>query len=222
MIRACCFDMDGVLFDTERAGTLLMSMALAEQGYDAAPESWISLIGTTMQQTGEALEQRFPGISVSRFLDDWKNQTMRWAFTEGLPVKPGAAETLLGLRERGIGTALCSSNDPEVVLAYLRAMGWEELFQHVVTVEQVENAKPHPDIYLEAARRLGVDPACCAGVEDSPSGLRALRAAGFHSIMIPDMIPCGPELAPYVDCLLPSMEDLLAYIDRLNQGGDHP
>ncbi len=207
-IRAVCFDMDGVLTDTETLGAGLMTEAVGLQGFQAADSQWISLIGTSWAETCDTLKRWFPALDTQVFLADWQRLTLAWVETHGVPLRPGAAECISRLRQAGIPLALCTSNDPEVVEVYLRLAGWADAFSQVITAREVAHAKPAPDIYLEAARRLQVPPSACAGVEDSPSGLRAVRAAGMYAIMVPDQIPYTPAMAPYADAVLDSLHGL--------------
>lgn len=86
-----------------------------------------------------------------------------------------------------------------MVEEYLRLAGWENVFDHVITGNMVENSKPAPDIFLLAAQHMGITPGECAGVEDSVNGVRSIREAGMLSIMVPDMTPYQQDMATYVD-----------------------
>ena len=84
----------------------------------------------------------------------------------------------------------------------------------IVTGDRVAHGKPAPDIYLRAAELLQLAPAECAGVEDSLNGVKAVRAAGMRSVMIPDLLPYGPDFAPYVDVRLNSLHELLGALEE--------
>jgi len=209
MIKAICFDMDGLLLDTERLGSQVLYEAAALQGCYMADDQWKSLIGLNMETTKRVMNEWFPGkINADRYIADWCRLMMEHVRRDGLPYMPYARETLATLKEHGLGLALCTSNDPEVVAEYLRLAGWDTLFDHVITGDMVANGKPAPDIYLLGAKKLGVSPAECAGVEDSVNGVKAVRAAGMLSIMIPDVLPYTANLAPYVDKCLSSLQEL--------------
>ncbi len=211
MIQAVCFDMDGVLVDTERLGGTLLAMA-AHLPSDALSDSqWRSLCGTSMQDTCNAMERWFPGrIDREALIAAWPRVTLDYIRKNGLPVKPGADETLRSLKAKGIGLALCTSNEPEVVQEYLKTGGWHSMFDFVVTARDIVHGKPAPDIYLKAARRMGVTPSVCAGVEDSVHGVHAVHAAGMYSVMVPDMIPYTHQLSQQVDVVIPDLFSLEA------------
>ena len=211
MIRAFCFDMDGVLFDTERLGGTLIAQIIARQGFDIREEQWTSLIGTSWPHTYEMLTSWFPGFDVARFEREWKNETFVDYFqAQGVPFKKGARELLSWLKAQGYPLSLCTSNLPDVVRMYLDLAGWSGIFDHIVTADQVPHSKPAPDIYLRAAELMGVDPADCVGIEDSHSGIRAVRAAGMVSVMVPDVVPYNDSLAFAVDHLLDDLTQVRA------------
>lgn len=216
MIRGVCFDMDGVLLDTETLGGVVMREAAALQDCPLTLAQWHSLLGQNMASTRVSLRAFFPGrIDPDRFIRDWCELMLAHIRREGLPFKPHAREVLQHLRQRGIRLALCTSNAAEVVAEYLRIAGWEHAFDQVVTGEMIVSSKPAPDIYLRGAALLGLDPAECAGVEDSYNGVRAVRAAGMYSVMIPDILPWCEEVAPCTDAVLTSLGELEPLLERL-------
>lgn len=215
MFKAVCFDMDGVLVDTERLGSQVLAEAAALQNCAMTKEQEDSLLGVSLKSTRDRLNGWFPGqIDADRFVDDWCRLMLTHVEQHGVPLKPYANEVLHRLRAMGVKTALCTSNATQVVSRYLRLAGWETIFDHVVTGDMVPAGKPAPDIYLLGAEKLGVAPGECIGVEDSINGIKALRAAGMHSVMIPDVLPYTPDLAPWVDTLLPDLAALERMIEK--------
>ena len=214
MIRAVCFDMDGVLVDTERLGNLVLLQAGERQGFAMSREQCNALIGSTMKTTRASLESWFPGVDTDRFVKDWYELMLERVRRDGLPLKPHADETLRHLREKGLKLALCTSNARRVVEEYLELAGWTQAFDRAITGDMVQNGKPAPDIYLLGARELDATPCECLGVEDSVNGVKAVRAAGMRCAMIPDVLPYTQGLAPYVDMLLSDLSEVEAIIDK--------
>ena len=218
MIQCVCFDMDGVLFDTENLGGAVMAEAAEAQGCPLTESQWKSLIGTTMAQTSDRLREWCPALDVERFLQDWARLMLEHVRKNGMPKKPGADQVLAWLRAQGMHLALCSSNVPDIIREYMTIAGWDGVFEAVITLDQVHSAKPSPDMYLRAAELIGVKPDHCIGVEDSFSGIRSVRAAGMTSVMIPDVVPYREEdMKPYVDHLLTSLGELPGLIQRIRQ-----
>lgn len=215
MIKAVCFDMDGVLVDSERLGAMILNEAAALQNIRLEQEQKTSLLGCNMETTHILLTSWFPDIDVYRFTDDWCRLMLEHVNREGLPLMPDAREVLKELRDRGILLALCTSNATDVVENYLKLAEWEHgVFDRIITGDMIQHGKPAPDIYLEGADRLGVRPSECIGVEDSYNGVRSVRAAGMRSVMIPDTMPFTDKFAPYVDDILKDLTGLPGLIGK--------
>lgn len=208
MIRAVCFDMDGVLFDTERIGCEVTRAIAQDCGCRLTEEQRRLMWGLPLRRARELLETWFPGFDSQIVKDRWYEGVLARVRQEGLILKPGAQQILHKLRQEGVKLALTSSNARIMVDTYLALAGWENAFDLVLTGNDISRGKPDPEIYLMAARRLGVSPGECIGVEDSPTGVRSVRAAGMISVMIPDLLPFTGDLAPFTDRVLSSLDEL--------------
>lgn len=213
MIQGICFDMDGLLVDTERQGLRASQAAARLQHHTLSDERLHAMMGVSIAAIKGWLCQWFPGrIDPDQWERDWRRLMRESIRTEGLTLKPHAAETLARLKARGFRLALCTSNTSSAAAEYLRIAGWEDAFDQIVTGDMVRSSKPAPDIYLLGARRLGLAPGLCCGVEDSYNGIRAVRAAGIVSVMIPDLLPYTEACAPDVDHLLSDLSQLEALL----------
>jgi HAD superfamily hydrolase (TIGR01509 family) len=124
-------------------------------------------------------------------------------------VIPGAGEAVRRLDAAGYRLAVASSSNRELIDAVLRRLELAALFEVTVSSEEVERGKPAPDVYLETARRLDVEPARCVAVEDSASGIRAARAAGMHVIAYPNQhYPPAADVLASADVVLDALSDL--------------
>lgn len=209
MIRGVCFDMDGLLIDSEPLGAKMMFKAVEEQGCNLTVEQQRSSLGMNADATKAAMRKWFgDAIDPEQYMSDWFRLMKEYIRENGVPEKTGAREALAALKVRGVRTALVTSNDPTLVNDYLRLSGFDAYLDFVVTGNQVVHGKPAPDIYLLAAEKLGLSPDECAGVEDSLNGVKAIRSAGMLSVMVPDLLPYGETFAPYVDICLDSLKEL--------------
>ncbi len=206
MICGVCFDMDGVLLDTESLSFPMMRQAIAMQGETLMEAQWQTLLGVNLAHTCASLDTWYQGrVQAEQFFRDWVDVTFDYVHEHGIPKKPGADEILHLLRQQGIKIALCTSNQKQVVEEYLRLASWQDAFDAIVTGDQVKQGKPAPDIYLKGAEALGLSPDMCMAVEDSVNGVKSAKAAGMLTVMIPDMLPYTDALALYVDHALDSL-----------------
>jgi HAD superfamily hydrolase (TIGR01509 family) len=133
---------------------------------------------------------------------------MEQRYRERLPLVPGAREAVERIADRWPLGLASSSNRPLIELA-LELAGIADRFRVIVSSEEVARGKPAPDVYLEACRRLGVEPARAAAIEDSANGIRSAKAAGMRVIAIPNrtFLP-PPDVLAQADVVLESLDDL--------------
>jgi HAD superfamily hydrolase (TIGR01509 family) len=185
---AVLFDNDGLLLDTELAWTRAEEELFRRRGRTFTPEHKRQLLGSTGAQAAAMLEGwlEAPGDGHALFAE--LEALVVEEAREGVPPRPGALELVERLRAAGTPMAVASNSARqfvELVLGNAGLLGEGSPFGAVVSAEEVQRGKPHPDVYLEAARRIGADPARCAALEDSPVGARAARAAGTFVIGVP-------------------------------------
>ena len=222
MIKGVLFDMDGVLVDTEGLSRRIFVETCAEAGYTLQPEEFVLFLGCTREEDGRILREKFG----ADFPFDWMYEEYRRRLTVGIRtepdiLKPGFEACMRGLRERGIKIALATSTAREYLernyLPYIPAM--QNAFDATVCGIEAGRGKPFPDIFLEAARRIGMPIEECMGVEDSLKGLKSLTAAGCVRVMIPDLLPCDERVQGLLDYKVENLANLLPLIDRLNGNG---
>lgn len=204
-IQAVVFDMDGVLFDTERLYLEEWRQIAAEE--HIAPEvmerAILGCVGLNNTDTRALFQsvcgERFPFDEAYKKCSDRMKERVK---REGLPMKPGVREILYYLRAAGYRIALASSTRTESVLRHLEQAQIRDCFEVVTGGDRVEHSKPLPDIYLITCRELGVSPQNAVAIEDSPNGIRSAYAAGMHPIMVPDLIAPTPEIQKllYAEC----------------------
>ena len=158
-------------------------------------EVFIRCIGTNSARTQEIVYEHYgKDFPYEKFSGESSVLFHEIADTEGIPVKPGAAELLKYLSENKVPLGLASSTRLAVVTQELQAAGLYDYFQVVVGGDLLKNSKPAPDIYLMTCGRMGVVPENTYAIEDSYNGIRSAHSAGMRPIMVPDLLPATEEM----------------------------
>jgi HAD superfamily hydrolase (TIGR01509 family) len=180
--RAILFDLDGLLIDSEPLWGRAEEAVVEEHGGRLTEADRVATIGRSIEASLEMHANRLglAGTAVDGLVADVVGQMRVLVATEG-SIRPGAAE-LVGRLAGRVPLGLASNSDLDLVDLALERIGLAGRFATIVSAAEVGAAKPEPDVYLEACRRLAVDPADAIGFEDSPAGLLALRAAGLASV----------------------------------------
>jgi HAD superfamily hydrolase (TIGR01509 family) len=215
------FDLDGVLVDSEIWWDEVRVTFAASQGRDWTRDDQAAVMGANSAAWARIMRERLdlelPEPAIERAIVDGVVERYR---REGAPLIEGAIEAVRRIAaDRPV--AVASSAHPEVIDAALAALGLADVFDVVVSSDEVAHGKPAPDVYLEAARRLALDPAACLVVEDSRNGVRAGKAAGMTVVLVPNAsVPPAPGTAELADLVL----DRLAELDpsRFEPAGSAP
>jgi HAD superfamily hydrolase (TIGR01509 family) len=193
-VRAVLFDMDGLLIDTEAVYIDALQAAAVAMGLEMPIAFCHSMIGIPGPVCDGMIRDFYgPGFAFEAFSDHFDEHARR-AFEAGVPLKAGAVELLDFLAACGLPLGIATSSSRATVARYLGRAGLLDRFKAIATRDDVGRGKPHPDVYLEAARRLGVPPANCIAFEDSNAGLTAAHAAGTMAIMVPDIVQPTDEV----------------------------
>ena len=183
--RAAILDMDGLALDSESTYCQAWRRAAAELGFDLSEAFCHGLFGRHADDVEEALLRELGGaFQRERFYRSAERHWHDYLETHGMDRMPGLEALLEVLRGRAIPYALATNSDAPYAWRCLRLAGLETEFGIVVTRDQVKYGKPAPDVFFEAARRLGVPPGCCLALEDSATGLAAARSAGTITVLV--------------------------------------
>jgi HAD superfamily hydrolase (TIGR01509 family) len=209
MIEAVVFDLDGVLIQTEEIWDEVREGFTRERGGRYDEEAQRAMMGMSSREWSRFMHEDLGVPDAPEEIDAEVVRRMQARYRERLPLIEGGPEAVERLAARW-PLAIASSSNRPLIDAVLDASGLSRYFRTTVSSEEVPRGKPAPDVYLEAARRLGVPADACAAIEDSHSGIRSAKAAGMRVLAIPNAtFPPGPEALAEADVVLPSLAGLV-------------
>lgn len=214
-MQAVIFDMDGTLIDTERVSQAAWRRAAQDFRIEIPEHILHAFVGCSIPNAMNMIDDEFGDPAFTERLFNRRHEIFDATWEDELELKPGAAEAVAAVRERGLAAALATSSVRDRAITSMERLGLMELFDAAVFDEDIEHHKPAPDVYLVAADHLGVEPTRCVTVEDSFNGVRAGAAAGMRTIMVPDYNEPTPEIRALCAEVLTTLHELPAALDRL-------
>jgi HAD superfamily hydrolase (TIGR01509 family) len=207
LIQAVIFDLDGLLLDSESAWDGGRKALVAEHGLEWPDGATEAMLGMSSPEWSAYVRELGVPLEPKQISDRVVAHVLN-RYEERLPLLPGAEEAVARIAARW-PLALASSSNKPVIDRVMMTGGWDRVFKAWVSSEEVARGKPAPDVFLEAARRIRVDPRDAAGVEDSHNGILAAKAAGLRVIAIPNHeFPPGEEALREADAVLGSLDEL--------------
>ena len=208
MIDAVVFDLDGVILDSEQVWDEVREELTRERGGRWHAQAQADMMGMSSVEWSRYMHEELGVPDPPEEINAEVVRRMIARYEERLPLIDGAVDAV-----RRIGVrwplGLASSSNRQVIDRVLELAGLAPLFSATVSLEEVARGKPAPDVYLEAARRLGVEAERCAAVEDSGNGIRSAAAAHMRVIAIPNrLFPPPPDALALAAAVLPSIRDL--------------
>jgi len=211
---AILFDMDGLVLDSEKTYVTAWQCAARELGKTLDTEFAERLFGRHADDVARLLGEALgPDFDRQAFFEVAEHHWFEILADEGIEGMPGIEALLHHLRVMGTPFALATNSDARYAERCLAAANLKDAFEVLVSRDQVQAGKPAPDLFLAAAKRLGVAPARCLVLEDSETGLMAARAAGTQPVLIQQRFELRDKLSSLADRSFP---DLLAFLSALN------
>ena len=216
-VSAVIFDMDGLMFDTERLARDAWRRAMAEHGYALDDEVYLTAVGRTVDGACGVFVDAFgPGLPIAD-IEAAKARYLRDLLEPGPPLKPGLLTLLDGLEALRLPLAVASATARAEIERRLAGVGLLRRFGAVVGGDEVAHGKPAPDLFLLAADRLGARPGGCLVFEDSEAGVHAAVAAGMAVVVVPDLVEPSSSVRALAEAVLPSLAEALKVVGA--QGG---
>lgn len=218
MVDAVIFDMDGVMFDTERLSEEVWEEVGGELRVPDLVAFRPKLMGANAERIRLLLSQHCgPDFRAGDFLAETGRRMDARIAAQGVPVKDGLRELLDYLKKEGCPCAVASSTRREKVLSYCGQTGVAGYFRKIICGDMVRRSKPDPQIYLTAAAELGVKPASCMVLEDSPNGCEAGVRAGMKTVLVPDRVQPDARLRSMVFACVPSLRAVIPLLERMKR-----
>ena len=215
MLKAAVFDMDGLMFDTETLVYRNWQAMMDEAGYPYSLDDFKQTVGKRKAEVQNFYFGRYGAdFPYWDFSEKGRGMYLEYVAERGVPVKPGLYELLEYLKSKDFGIALATSTSRKTTELNLESAGVQGYFDVLVCGDDVKNGKPHPEVFLTAAARLGEAPEACVAFEDSINGIKSAFAAGMKTVMVPDMLQPTNEILPMIDCLCDSLEKSIPFIER--------
>lgn len=212
-IQYVIFDMDGLMFDTERLGMQAMQTCYESHGYPLTKDIYLEIVGTNGQVANDILKKHFgENFPLEQLRKETRQLLDELIEKEGLPLKPGLLNLLQYLKENKIPCAIASSTAHKRVIDYLKMAQLEAYFNFIIGGDEVKQTKPYPDIFLKALDKAQIEAASALVLEDSQNGIIASHKAHIPVICIPDMKVHPKEIN---DLCFAVLENLTQVIDIL-------
>lgn len=212
---AVIFDMDGVIFDTERVYLDLWKEIYPKHGYEMTKEFYLTLIGRDRKTCIKLLKDHFgndfPGEKIFAECD----KALKQAIDNRLvPMKTGVLEIINYLKSNNYKIAIATSSPRHKLDMQLKIHNLQDIFDAIVCADDVERSKPDPDIFFKAATKLNKKSEQCIVIEDSPSGIMAAYSAQMLPFHVEDLLPPTDEIIKYSNCQFKNLIEIKDYIDK--------
>ena len=211
--KAVIFDMDGVIFDTEKVYLDIWTEVFEKYGYKMTKELYVNVMGTGRKNVIKTFLENFgDDLPIEKMYEEKDNQLFYRIENQGIPLKEGVKELFSMLKEKDYKIALATSAKRERVEKQIKDKWLKESFDAIVCGDDVEKGKPSPDIFLKAAKEIDVEPENCFVVEDSPAGIKAAFSGGMKGIHVEDLKVADEEILKYCQKNFKNLQEIKKYL----------
>ena len=211
--KAVIFDMDGVIFDTERVYLEIWQSVFEKYGYKMTKELYSTVMGTGRKNVIKTVLENFgDDLPIEKMYEEKDNQLFYIIENQGIPLKKGVKELFSMLKEKNYKIALATSAKRDRVEKQIKDKWLKESFDAIVCGDDVEKGKPSPDIFLKAAKEIDVEAKDCFVVEDSPAGIKAAFSGGMKGIHVEDLKVADEDILKYCQKSFKDLQEVKKYL----------
>ena len=215
MIKTIIFDMDGVLFDTEKVYDKAWRIILKERNVQDIDYVINGCRGLTAEDSKKFIDENFASqFTGEECINDLLDKFEELIKEHGVPIKKGVYELLSFLKENNYEIGLASSTQRQLVVSHLQQAEILDYFDEIITGDMVEKGKPDPEIYLKSCSKFNRRPEDCIAVEDSINGVTAALRSGMKTIMVPDIVQPSREIEKDLYQKFNSLLELKEFLDK--------
>jgi HAD superfamily hydrolase (TIGR01509 family) len=214
-IELVIFDMDGLIFDTERIALEAWSIAAKEYGYEITEEVYVNTVGLNSEKTKKFYMGHFGEDFPCDVIREKRYEiTEKMIVEKGLPMKEGLLELLEYLKKTNLKRAVATSTERKRACNLLEQAKIKDYFNYVICGDEIKSGKPEPEIFLKVAEKLGVENDRCIVLEDSFAGIMAASKAGMMPVMIPDMLQPNEEILKLLHKKLGNLKEVIKVLEE--------
>lgn len=215
--KGVVFDMDGLIFDSERIVQYSWDVAGECLGFGKLGDNIYNTLGLNRNSRERYFKGKYgEDFPFEKFQEEYRKAFYEYVGDAGLPAKPGLHELLEVLKERDIKMAVATSSSHNHAIASIKREGIYPYFHTIITGNMVTEAKPSPEIYQKACAGLQILPKECLALEDAYNGIRSAHAAGMMTIMVPDLLKDTSFVEEILDGKMDSLLDVAHWITLLD------
>lgn len=213
--KVVIFDFDGLMFDTEKVWKYYFIEANKKFGLNLTEQDRIECMGKNEIDVNKFLKSKYPDVNIEEYRTWHKTSVFNHLNNMGAEAKIGLFNIIEYIKKSNLSAAIVSGSSKSHIITSLQRVGIDyKLFNVIVSADDCIKSKPSPDMYLYAAKKLGLAPEQCVVLEDSYNGVKAAHGAGCFTIMIPDTLPPNKEMEQISNLIL---KDLNAVVDFLKE-----
>ena len=218
MIKGVVFDMDGLMFDTERLAIEAWTFAGKQIGLNITEDLVVKTLGLNTEDTNRVLiDELRTDFDLSATRKIRIEYVTSYIENNGMPVKTGLVELLDYLNRNDYKIAVATSSEKETALFNFNNAGISKFFDKIVCGDMIKRGKPEPEIYLRACEIIGIGPSECLALEDSPMGILSAYRAGMKPVMIPDLLQPDEGTNRLLYAKLPTLHDVIELLSAQNR-----